>query len=108
MNLHFRDLRLRRRGRWILLSALIGTVSGFGAIAFDLMFRFSEHTLLGGVGTVLGPLLGTVIMFYLVDIAGDFTSAYLLLVGLALVLMVLFFPRGILGTVRQKAVKWLP
>ncbi len=58
MNLHFRDLRLRRRGRWILLSALIGTVSGFGAILFDLMFKFSEHYLLGGIGRFRPPGAG--------------------------------------------------
>ncbi len=58
MNLHFRDLRLRRRGRWILLSALIGTVSGFGAILFDMMFRFSEHNLLCGIGRFQPPGAG--------------------------------------------------
>jgi branched-chain amino acid transport system permease protein len=47
-------------------------------------------------------------MFYLVDFASGFTDAYLLVVGLALVLLVLFAPAGILGAVRRRALPWLP
>jgi len=65
-------------------------------------------TLLGGAGTLLGPLLGAGVMFYLVDFASELTSAYLLLVGLALVALVLWFPQGILGTVRARWLPWLP
>jgi branched-chain amino acid transport system permease protein len=64
--------------------------------------------LLGGAGTVLGPFLGTAAMFYLIDWASDLTSAYLLVVGVALVLLVLFAPRGLLGVVRARALPWLP
>ena len=50
----FSDRRLGRRGRWILLSALIGTVSGVGAILFDLLFRLTQSQLLERVGR-FGP-----------------------------------------------------
>jgi branched-chain amino acid transport system permease protein len=65
-------------------------------------------TLLGGAATVLGPVLGTALMFVLVDFASGFTTASLLFVGVVLILLVLFFPKGILGTLRQRYVKWLP
>jgi branched-chain amino acid transport system permease protein len=29
-------------------------------------------------------------------------------VGLALILLVLFFPRGLLGSIRQRWLRWLP
>ena len=64
--------------------------------------------LMGGAGTTLGPLVGTLLMFYLVDISSGYTSSYMLVVGAALVLLVLWAPKGILGTVRQKWVPWLP
>ena len=35
--------------------------------------------LLGGARTTLGPLIGTVVMFYIVDISSRYTSSYLLL-----------------------------
>ena len=53
--------------------------------------------LLGGAATTLGPMLGTLFMYYVVDIASGYTSAYLLIVGVALILLVLFFPKGVLG-----------
>lgn len=66
------------------------------------------YVLLGGAGTVLGPLLGAAAMFYLIDFASSLTSAYLFFVGLALVLLVLFAPRGVLGAVRHRWLTWLP
>jgi branched-chain amino acid transport system permease protein len=65
-------------------------------------------TLLGGAATTLGPLLGTALMFVLVDVASGFTNAHLLVVGVMLILLVLFFPKGILGSIRQRYLDWLP
>jgi branched-chain amino acid transport system permease protein len=47
-------------------------------------------------------------MFYLVDVAGSLTTATLLVVGVALLALILFAPRGILGTLREKGLTWLP
>ncbi|TXH94966.1 MAG: branched-chain amino acid ABC transporter permease [Pseudorhodobacter sp.] len=66
------------------------------------------YVLLGGAGTVLGPLLGAGLMFYLVDFTSSLTTAYLFVVGAALVIIVLFAPKGILGAVRARWLKWLP
>jgi branched-chain amino acid transport system permease protein len=64
--------------------------------------------LLGGAATVLGPVLGTGLMFVLVDVASSYTTANLLVIGVVLILLVLFFPKGILGTLRQRYLPWLP
>jgi branched-chain amino acid transport system permease protein len=66
------------------------------------------YVLLGGAGTVIGPFLGAVLMFTLIEAATGLTSAYLFLVGAALVALTLFAPRGILGTIRERWIKWLP
>ncbi len=87
-----------------LLFAYIG--SSFAGIQYSIDALL--FTLLGGAGTVLGPLLGAFIMFYLIDIASSYTSAHLLVTGVVLIALVLFFPRGILGTVREKWLRWLP
>jgi len=102
--------------------AVSGTISAVAGAAYALMFAYIGssfatiqysidpllYTLLGGAGTVLGPVLGTFLMFYLIDIASDYTTAYLLVVGVVLVLLVLYFPRGILGAVRGRWFRWLP
>ena len=72
--------------------------------------------LLGGAATTLGPLVGTVLMYYLIDGSSDLLKAYLPgwnvsylgIVGVALILLVLFFPKGLLGTVRDRFARWLP
>jgi branched-chain amino acid transport system permease protein len=109
--------------RYRLLSLVVsGALAAAAGAAYTLLFSYAGSTfasilfsiypllwtLLGGVGTLLGPLLGTGLMFYLVDFASSLTSAYLLLVGVALVVLVLWFPQGILGTVRAKWLPWLP
>ena len=108
----------------IKLKAVIvsGTLSALAGAAYALMFAYVGssfatiqysidpllYTLLGGAGTVLGPLVGTFAMFYLIDIASDHTTAYLLVAGVVLVMLVLYFPRGLFGAVRTKLFRWLP
>ncbi len=101
---------------------LSGAFAAFAGATYALMFayagatlasiQYSIHpllwTLLGGASTVLGPVLGTALMFVLVDFASGFTTASLLFVGVVLIFLVLFFPKGILGTLRQRYVRWLP
>ena len=64
--------------------------------------------LLGGAGTVLGPFVGTLFMFYLIDLSSGVTTAYLLIVGVALVLLTLFAPQGLTGELRRRVWRWLP
>ena len=101
---------------------LSGTLAAAAGAAYALLFAYVGATfasiqysiyallwtLLGGAGTILGPFLGTLLMFYMIDVFSAFTSAYLLVVGVTLVLLVLFFPKGILGSVREKWLPWLP
>ncbi|MES5097798.1 branched-chain amino acid ABC transporter permease [Agrobacterium sp. BA1120] len=89
---------------YALLFAYVG--SSFGSIQYSIEALL--FTLLGGAGTLLGPILGTVSMFYMIDIASEYTSAYMLVTGIALVLLVLFFPKGILGSIRERWLPWLP
>ena len=89
---------------YALLFAYVG--SSFASIQYSIDALL--YTLLGGAGTVLGPVLGSFMMFYLVDIASEYTAAYLLVAGVALILLILYFPKGILGTVREKWLPWLP
>ena len=75
---------------------------------FTTQFHQFCWTLLGGAGTVIGPLFGTGIMYYLIDIISGITSNYQLVVGVVLILLIIWFPMGIMGTLRQKWMKWLP
>lgn len=99
-----------------------GTLSGAAGAAYALLFGYAGATfamveysiypllwvLLGGAGTTIGPLIGTIFMTYLINIASEFTSAYMLIAGLILILLTLFAPHGLAGVLRKKLLPWLP
>lgn len=89
---------------YALLFGYVG--SNFASVQYSILPLL--WVLLGGGATTLGPLIGTLFMYYVTDITSGFTSAYLLIVGVALILLVLFFPKGILGSIRQRWLGWLP
>lgn len=98
-----------------------GTLSALAGAAYALLFGYAGATfasvqysifpllwvLLGGAGTLLGPLVGTTLMFYLIDISSGLTSAYMLIAGVTLVLLTLFVPEGIVGTLRRRVAPWI-
>ena len=108
----------------IRLKAMVvsGTLSGSAGAAYGLLFAYIGSTfasiqysidallftLLGGAGTVLGPILGSFIMFYVIDFFSGYTTAYLLATGVVLILLIMYFPLGVLGTLRKKWMPWLP
>ncbi|MBT9383100.1 branched-chain amino acid ABC transporter permease [Pseudooceanicola sp. CBS1P-1] len=106
------------------LAALVisGAVSAASGAAYAALFGYVGATfagvqysifallwvLLGGAGTVLGPFVGTLFMFYLIDLATGLTDAYMLIAGVALVGLTLFAPQGIVGELRRRFWKDLP
>lgn len=106
----------------LIALTLSGLYAGAAGAAYGLLFGYVGATfatiqysilpmlyvLMGGAGTVLGPLLGAALMFYLIDIASGFTDAWLLVLGAALVILILFAPKGLLGTIRDRGARWLP
>ena len=81
------------------------TGSGFATVQYSILPLL--WVLLGGAGTVVGPFLGTLFMFYLIDWAADLTDAYMLIAGAALVVLTLFAPGGIAGYLRRRVWAWL-
>ncbi len=99
-----------------------GTVSGAAGAAYGVLFGYVGASfaqvpysifpllwvLLGGAGTVTGPFIGTLFMFYLIDLSSGITDAYMLVVGVVLVLLTMFARNGLMGIVRERWAKWLP
>ncbi len=99
-----------------------GTISGAAGAAYALLFGYVGASftgvqysilpllwvLLGGAGTTIGPFIGTLFMFYLIDYTSGFTNAYLMIVGIVLVLLTLFARQGLMGEIRKRFAPWLP
>ena len=106
------------------LAAVIisGTISGAAGAGYAVLFGYVGATftsvqysifpllwvLLGGAGTTIGPLVGTLFMFYLIDYSSGLTNAYMLIAGVVLVLLTLFARAGLVGEIRKRWVAWLP
>jgi branched-chain amino acid transport system permease protein len=64
---------------------------------------FVIMAVLGGMRSFWGPLLGAAIFVVLQDYLSSQTQNWMSFVGLFFVLVVLFFPRGVLGIIRRRA-----
>ena len=61
--------------------------------------------ILGGMGTVTGPIVGTIIFIAFNELILSYlgaTELNLLFTGLLLVITLLYFPNGIVGTLKNK------
>jgi branched-chain amino acid transport system permease protein len=99
---------------WALSAFMTGLVGGAYAFWFvyftvDDVFnilisvKYLVMTYLGGIGTVLGPVLGAFGLEYVSDFVwGRFLELHLGVLGAAVILTVLFMPRGFLHMVRTK------
>ena len=56
-------------------------------------------SLLGGMGTFFGPFVGAAMLLLIEDEATNITQFWQLLVGVIFILFVLFFPRGVWGSI---------
>ncbi len=61
--------------------------------------------LFGGVGTVFGPLIGATLFTFIHEILwAELTDLYMAIFGGLLMILILFFPQGILGWVKEKGI----
>jgi branched-chain amino acid transport system permease protein len=59
-------------------------------------------SILGGMGTFFGPFVGAAVMLYLEDVVTSFTKHWMAVVGLIFMFFVLFFPKGIWGSLLDR------
>jgi branched-chain amino acid transport system permease protein len=87
------------------LSGLAGGLQaiGHGVVSLDVVHWTTSGivvmmTLLGGTGTLLGPLVGAALVLLLRDALASSTTATGVVTGAVFTLTVLFFRRGVIGT----------
>jgi branched-chain amino acid transport system permease protein len=57
---------------------------------------------IGGIGTIEGPILGVLVFFLLQSTLSDYGSWYLLTLGLIAIAVMLFAPRGLWGLIAAR------
>ncbi|MEM8632227.1 MAG: branched-chain amino acid ABC transporter permease [Pseudomonadota bacterium] len=57
---------------------------------------------IGGIGTLEGPIIGTLIFFALREVLADFGTIYLMILGLVAIVVMLKAPKGVWGLIRDR------
>ncbi len=99
----------------LLLSAALSAVAGAlyaslflyivpdPVLGIELSVEIAILPMLGGAGTLVGPVIGSVVLETANEVFKNiFKEAHLLIYGILIVLVVLFLPEGIVGTINRK------
>ncbi|MCL1697001.1 MULTISPECIES: branched-chain amino acid ABC transporter permease [unclassified Lysinibacillus] len=110
----------------VIASIVAGTVASLAGSLYAISLRFVNTsvmtmditldallmTIIGGVGTLVGPLLGSAVIEYaqhaLSGLARDYPifERWIIFFGILYILAVIFFPKGIIGSLRMLFWKW--
>jgi branched-chain amino acid transport system permease protein len=63
-------------------------------------------SVLGGIGQFFGPLIGAGAIIVLQDYAGAKTEYWPLIIGIIMMVMVMMFPRGIVGEIQALSTRF--
>jgi branched-chain amino acid transport system permease protein len=58
--------------------------------------------IIGGVGTIEGPIIGVIVFYTMQHYLADFGTWYLILLGALAIVIMLLAPKGIWGYVAQR------
>jgi branched-chain amino acid transport system permease protein len=73
-----------------------------GMMHWTLSGELMVMVLLGGLGTIFGPIIGCVIFILMEDILGMYTEHWMVYMGPFLVFVVIFAPKGLFGLLAGK------
>jgi branched-chain amino acid transport system permease protein len=94
-----------------VLVGLLGAVYGYSVGYFttytvfrlDFSLNMIVFCLIGGIGTLSGPIIGTAVMLFITQVLlSRFLDIHLLITGLIVVVIILLMPGGILGALWRR------
>lgn len=97
---------------FVLAAAISGLAGGFYAyyisyvgpevFGFSFMITMIIMVLAGGKGTLVGPVVGAVIVVFLEEYLRDFKDLRFSIFGLIVIAVVIFLPRGLMGFLTRR------
>ncbi len=85
------------------LYALLNNFADPTALNYVLSGDIVIMVVMGGMRSFWGPLLGAALFVVLQDYVSSMTTNWMSFIGLMFVIVVLFFPRGLLGFIRRRS-----
>jgi branched-chain amino acid transport system permease protein len=80
-------------GLYAVYIRFLGAEIGNIVVTFDILM----YLLVGGIGTIGGPVLGTLLVTWVTQYLNAWSEFRMIIFGPLLILIVIFFPRGIVG-----------
>ncbi len=112
------DVMAAKRLAFTISAALAGLAGGLyaGFIGFlgpessniEMTFNTLLYVMVGGIGSVAGPVAGTVIVYGLSQVLQVLQQYQMVIFGLALVFLILFMPKGLAGVFRRPSTQPTP
>ncbi|QRM57628.1 branched-chain amino acid ABC transporter permease [Sinorhizobium sp. BG8] len=108
------DARRLKVAVYLLTAFLTGVVGALiylqkARISPDAAFSLTDWTayvifivVIGGIGTIEGPILGVVVFFLMQNALSSYGSWYLMLLGALAIVIMLFAPRGLWGLISER------
>jgi branched-chain amino acid transport system permease protein len=105
------------RHKFLVYVIAAGLTASTGALIFlqklrispDAAFSVNDWTafvifivVIGGIGTLEGPIIGVIVFFLLRETLADLGTTYLLILGLVAIVVMLKAPRGLWGFVKDR------
>jgi branched-chain amino acid transport system permease protein len=93
------------------MTAMVGALIALQKIRVspDAAFSVNDWTaivifivVIGGIGTIEGPIIGTIVYFLLRSYLADLGAVYLMILGAVAIIVMLLAPRGIWGYIKQR------
>ncbi|MFO1121977.1 MAG: branched-chain amino acid ABC transporter permease [Hyphomicrobiales bacterium] len=93
------------------VTAMVGSLIALQKIRVspDAAFSVNDWTafvifivVIGGIGTIEGPIIGTLVYFLLREFLADLGSIYLMILGVIAIVIMLVAPKGIWGYIAQR------
>jgi len=88
-----------------IFASLMGSISPSTA-SLELTFNWLIYLLLGGAATLAGPIIGAFVIPVIMEYLQFLAEYRLIIFGVLLIVVIIYFPRGVMGAVnnlRQKA-----
>jgi len=103
----------------LLAFTIAGTVAGLAGGLYAILNGFISPdalhwsasgdalimVILGGIGTLIGPVLGTGIFLLMKNLVSSYNEHWMLIIGAIFITCVLFFPGGIWGSLRHVRIR---
>jgi len=77
-------------------------IQPYKAFGIDWTVALVFIVIIGGIGTIEGPIIGAVIYVLLQQYLSDYASVSMLALGVVAIIIMLIVPKGIMGTIQEK------